>query len=100
MADYIEIDIPVLKSDIQAMTEEVNLIRNEMKDMFAEIRKLDAMWDGPANMAFNMQFASDYQMMEEMCATVEEIIAFGANARSEYLKCENAVQAAIEEIKI
>lgn len=100
MADYIEINIPSLKEDLDELQDQVKQIRDGMKQMFEEIQQLDSMWDGPANLAFNTQFVNDYQTMEEMCGTMDSIIAYGQNARTEYNKCENAVLAAIEEIKI
>lgn len=100
MADYIEINIRSLNTDLGELIEELEKIRTEMKQMFDEIQALDTMWDGPANSAFNAQFASDYQLMEEMCTTIDSLIAYGDNARAEYISCENAVSAAIDEIKI
>lgn len=100
MADYIEVNIPSLKTDVGDMADELKQIRARMKQMFDEMEALDAMWDGPANRAFHIQFQSDYRLMEDMCRIADKIIAYGDNARQEYTSCENAVAAVIADIKI
>ena len=98
MTDYIEINIPSLRSDVDEMRAELIRIRDDMKKMFEAMQALDTMWDGPANRAFQLQFSGDYELMEDMCQTIDSLIAYGENAEKEYTNCENAVATAIAEI--
>lgn len=100
MADIIEINMNTLGNDIDSMQTEVNALREEMKKAFAAIGELDRMWNGPANDAFNKAFQADNQSMEEMCQIIDRLIEYMQNARDEYRKCENAVSAEIDSIRI
>ena len=100
MADIIEINIGTLANDIGEMQTEVKMLREEMRKAFESITELDAMWNGPANDAFNQAFRSDHEAMEEMCKIIDRLIEYMTNAREEYRKCENAVSAEIDAIRI
>lgn len=100
MADLIEINIATLKNDIGEMETELQGLRDEMKLAFESITELDAMWNGPANDAFNRAFQEDNKSMEEMCGIIESLIGYMENARTEYTNCEAAVSAEIAAIRI
>lgn len=100
MADIIEININTLSNDIDSMQFEINALRQEMTKAFEAVRELDQMWNGPANDAFNHAFQVDNQSMEEMCKIIDSLIDYMSNARDEYRKCENAVSAEIDAIRI
>lgn len=100
MADIIEINIGTLDTDIQEMQNELTALRNEMKLAFESVTALDAMWNGPANDAFNQAFQQDHQAMDDMCEIMDSLIDFMENARDEYRKCEAAVSAEIDSIRI
>lgn len=100
MADIIEINIGTLAGDITQMQTEVRALRGEMKLAFDSVAELDAMWNGPANDAFNQAFESDRQAMEEMCRIIDSLIDYMENARDEYRRCEGSVSAEIDAIRI
>ena len=76
MADIIEINIGTLAADIGEMQIEVQKLRDEMEKAFESVAELDAMWNGPANEAFNQAFQSDHEAMNEMCGTIDSLIAY------------------------
>ncbi len=100
MADMIEINISTLKRDIEDMRLEIEEVRKYMNKAYEAVNELDAMWDGPANMEFNKAFNSDKAAMEELCKIVDHLINYMENARDEYTRCESAVSAAIDGIRI
>lgn len=100
MSDYIEVDIATLEQDVRELEETLALVRNDMKSMFETVNELDAMWDGPANEAFNRQFTADRNLFEELCDAVDDIIDSMENAKNAYRKCEAAVKEEIDKIKI
>lgn len=100
MADIIEININTLANDIGDMQAELKALRDEMKFAFDAVTELDSMWNGPANDAFNKAFDMDHQAMNDMCKTIESLIGYMENARDEYRKCESAVSAEIDSIRI
>lgn len=100
MADIIEINIGTLAADIGEMQAEVQKLRDEMEKTFESVAELDAMWNGPANEAFNQAFQSDHEAMNGMCSTIDSLITYMENARDEYRRCEDAVSAEIDAIRI
>lgn len=100
MSDYIEVDITTLEQDVKELEETLALVRNDMKSMFETVSELDAMWDGPANAAFNRQFAADRNLFEELCDAVGDIIDSMRNAKNAYRKCEAAVKEEIDKITV
>lgn len=100
MSDYIEVDIATLEQDVRELEETLALVRNDMQVMFQTVSELDAMWDGPANEAFNRQFAADRNMFEELCDSVDDIIDSMENAKNAYRRCEAAVKEEIDRIQV
>lgn len=100
MADYIEVDIASLERDVKELEETLTLIRNDMKFMFDTVKELDAMWDGPANEAFQRQFVNDRNLFEELCSAVEDIIDSMEDAGNAYRKCEVSVKEEIDKMQI
>lgn len=101
MADkYIEINTQTLNNDAGGMISDVQKIRKELKNMFDSIIELDSMWEGPANSEFNRQFMADYATLTEICDFMDKFIGCMDFAGCEYVKCENAVGAAVAAIKI
>lgn len=100
MADIIEINIAALKHDIEEMKAKAEAVRKEMNRTFSQVKELDAMWDGPANDAFNRTFDSDRKKMEEMIEIINGLISYMENARDEYIRCEAAVSGAVDAIRL
>lgn len=100
MADYIEVNMQTLEQDVQEMRELLESIEKDMDGMFATVKELDTMWDGPANQEFNRQFLRDRQVMTSVCEAAEGVIDSMENAKESYRKCEASVKAEIDGIKI
>ena len=96
----ITIDTSILATDIGELRERLEAARNQLKDMFAQITELDAMWDGPANEEFKKQFGIDYENANEMCNTVEKLIESMEFAKAEYDKCDAEVSDIVAAITI
>jgi len=99
-AQEITVDMTQLASDIGILQETVAALRSQMQEMFDNIVELDAMWEGSANAAFNVQFRSDYENMESMCKTFDSIIECLEYANKEYNSCENAVYDIVAAVSI
>lgn len=97
---YIEVDTQQLERDKEAMKEQLHQVQKALKKVYAQMEELDAMWDGPANIAFRQQFTNDQEEFEGMCKEIESLIESLTYAKWEYEKCENQVSAAIAAIKI
>ena len=100
MADYIEVNIETLEQDIKDMEDALKKVREDMKGMFDSVSQLDAMWDGPANTAFNKQFRIDRETFDSLCESVDGIIDSMDSAKQSYRKCEAEVKKEIDRIKI
>lgn len=99
MAVNFEVNLSNLSSDITNARSNLEYIKKNIKGMFDEIRELDAMWDGEANNAFNVQFKSDYEMMQDVCKNIEKILNSMEFAKQEYAKCESSVSSAVRAMK-
>ena len=99
MATQFEISIQKLNTDIARAKGCVNYINTNLKTMFGEITELDAMWDGTANNAFNIQFKNDYEMMQDVCKNLKRLIESLEFSKQEYIKCEQQVGSAIRSMK-
>ena len=97
---FIEVDTQQLERDKEAVKEGLQQVQQALKKVYAQVEELDAMWDGPANIVFRQQFASDREEFETMCKEVESLIESLTYAKWEYEKCENQVNAAIAAIRI
>lgn len=100
MADYIEVNMTALEQDTGELRGTLKLVRDDMDAMFNTVQELDAMWDGPANEAFNRQFESDRQTLLALCKAVEDILGSMENAKEQYQKCEAGVREEIDKIRI
>lgn len=96
----IEVDTQQLERDKETVKERLMQVEQSLKRVYELVEELDAMWDGPANLAFRQQFANDRESFEEMCREVKNLIESLAYAKMEYEKCENQVKAAVAAIRI
>lgn len=98
--NYIQIDTTTLSKTISDMEGSINNLKNELESIYQDIQELDAMWDGPANEIFNMQFESDRQEFISMCDDISEYIEKLRYAGNEYVKCESKVGDIVRGIRL
>ncbi len=96
----IEINTGMLNRTISDMRGDMEIIKKSAEDIYTEIQELDAMWDGPANQAFQTQFNADRNGFLTMCNQIEAYIRKMELAKNEYDKCENKVEMLIHTIKV
>lgn len=100
MANEIATKTESMEKDINELTTLLSNAEKAMNQMFSEMVALDAMWDGAANEAFNIQFANDYQLSKDMCKTIRDLIGCISFAKTEYVKCEQEVGSIVSSIRI
>jgi len=100
MAQEIAINTGNLSTDIETLQEQLNQIRTDMDRMYEAVRILDSMWDGPANQAFNVQFAQDHKDMDSLCDTIQRIIDCLGYAKQEYNNCESEIAGIVAAISV
>lgn len=96
----IEIITEKLKSDASDMQAQLARVKSDMNKMNNAIATLNGMWKGNAREAFNVQYASDYENMTEVCNIVEKIISGMNTAADKYSACDSQVKDIINSIKI
>lgn len=99
MAKEFEVNLSQLRTDIDNARQNLNYIQTNLKSMFAELKELDATWDGEANEAFNVQINTDHEFMQEVCKSLNSLIDSMDNARNEYKKSESNVSSAIRALR-
>ena len=100
MSKRIEIRTQTLSTNISIIQAQLDAIEADMETMYAAVKHLDTMWDGPANKAFNEQFGYDHADMKELCKTIQKIIDCFTYAKTEYDKCEVEVASIVNSIRI
>ncbi len=93
-------DTVIMQNDITALEEALGIIKTKMENMFTNMKVLDGMWSGTANMLFMMQFNKDYSTLKEICDTLTSLIESIKAAKVEYEKCESSINTVIKSIKI
>lgn len=93
-------DTVIMQNDITALEEALGTVKTKMENMFTNMKALDAMWTGTANMAFMMQFNKDYSSLKEISEILTNLIESVKSAKVEYEKCESSVNTVIKNIKI
>lgn len=96
----IAVNTSTLAGDIGELRETLSNAKAQLEDMFNQVKELDTMWDGPANIEFNQQFSNDYENAKNICATIESLIECMEFAKNEYNSCENEVNSIVSAISI
>lgn len=58
------------------------------------------MWEGPANQAVRQRFQGDYERMQALCGSVEDLLNTLESIRQEYDGCESRVRDAVDALRI
>ena len=88
------------RSDIDAFEKACKSIDDNYKNMFEEIRALDAMWEGPTHDAFVRQVVQDSESMEEIVEYLKEILEDLRYAHKEYTGCERQVSDIVNSLNM
>lgn len=100
MAKEITVNTDTLSSTIDEAQGYLDIITRDLGKMYETVKVLDTMWDGPANDAFNLQFANDEKDMRAICETIQKIIECHTFAKDSYNQCETAVESIVSAIKV
>ena len=100
MSKQITINTNTLNREISALRSHLQAIEQDLGNMYSAVRRLDAMWEGPANEAFRAQFESDRKSMEELCKTIRQIIECMEFAKNKYNQCETNVESIVQSIRV
>ena len=87
------------KADIDTYDQSFQVIRNTYKEMFDQIKALDAMWTGTAHDAFMVQFGNDAERMEEIIKFAGEFLDDLRYAHNEYTRCESSVNDIVNSLR-
>ena len=98
--ERIEIDTAQLAGTGSNIAGMVGRMRESVQRLYATVDELNTMWDGPANQAFNAQFAQDGAAMTEICKALEGYVQDLNNAKTEYDKCDSDVRSIIDAIRV
>lgn len=100
MNDYIEISTRQLNDDRQTVQTNIENISNTLGKLANEINKLNGMWSGPANMAYNQQTGKDFEKIGELMKTITSFAQKMEFAAQEYTKCEIGVAELVAAIRV
>lgn len=96
----LETDTRALERDTGRMTFTLRRINDEIEGMYDAVRALDAMWEGPTNQAFRLQFRNDYENMTSLCQTVQDLLNCMINATHRYEAAGRQSEDLVDQIPI
>ncbi len=96
----IEIDTDDLRRDTRTLRDYTTRLQSEYKNMFRALEELNAMWEGTARAAFNVEFQKDMETFNQMIRTMNELNQALDHAAQEYDTCDANVQQAINSIRV
>jgi uncharacterized protein YukE len=97
---FFEIDTGILNQNIDEMRQQLENLKAKFDELISNINELDAMWDGPANDAFKLQFLEDCETYKDYCDVMTDYIECLEFASREYDSCESKVRSAIDAVRI
>lgn len=100
MSNYINVNTETLRKDSNEITSKVNSLLSELQKVYTEVQQLDTMWEGPANAAFNAQFAADYENFRTVCTFINNFAKDMGSAAVEYERCEAEINSAIKALRV
>ena len=75
-------------------------IETKLEAMLGGVSRMNAMWSGEANTAFNQAFQDDINALKNLCGQLKKIAQYEGNARKEYDTCEQKVSQLINGINV
>lgn len=97
---YINVNTDTLKKDSSDINTKVENLLSELQNIYTEVERLDAMWEGPANAAFTAQFAADHENFKTICEFIKNFSRDMNSAATEYDRCEAEINSAIKSIRV
>lgn len=97
---YIEVDTAALKQDSETLRQQTEAAEKSLKNLAEDLTRLNAVWKGAANAAFQKQVAEDAEFISEVLKEAVELIGCMEYAANEYVKCENDVADMVDAVRI
>ena len=85
------------QSDVEGQIRD---IENKLGAMLGDVSRMNGMWTGEANAAFNQSFQDDINALKDLCGQLKKIAVYEGNARKEYDSCEQKVSQLISGIQV
>ena len=97
---YVNVDTDRLRGNISDMLNELEAIKQDMRDLYENVEVLDGMWDGPANDEFNDQFTADYSLVTSNLEDIRKYLDNLDECRLLYNECENNVAQLVDTLQV
>ncbi|MCI8398133.1 MAG: hypothetical protein HFF90_01840 [Oscillibacter sp.] len=98
--NLVEVSTAQLNSDIRRLRAALEQTRKHVELLRTKMDAMNGMWEGPANAAMRQRFQADYQQMQALCASIEELIQVLEAIRRSYDRCEDEVRSAVDALRI
>ena len=82
------------------LEELLSEVRAQLSALYEVVQEQNSMWEGPANLAFQQQFAADEQTAMDLCDVLRGFLQSMRFARSSYDQCEKQLLDVIRQIRI
>lgn len=99
-SDFVNVNTDRLKGDISYMMNELEIINQNMKNLYENIEALNGMWNGPANDEFTKQFTSDYSLVTSNLEDIRKYLDALSECCSKYNSCENNVGQLVDTLQV
>lgn len=96
----IEVNTGSLKSDVDVISSELDLISGNADRLLSILEQLETMWEGSAKQAFSSAVRDDVARLRELVKAMKNFTDKTSEARVEYDKCESAVSQIVSSIRV
>ena len=98
--DRIVIQTDQLQGTIDHLEEMLEDARTQLSELYDVVQEQNSMWEGPANLAFQQQFAADEQAAMDLCQMLGRFLQSMKYARASYDRCEQDLIEAARRIRV
>jgi len=100
MSGYFSVNTNAVANTASDLEIRIHNVSNNLTKMYSSVQRLNTMWKGQSNQAFNAQFQADYNIMQEMLKGLRDYKNTVEEAKKKYVTCENSVQDLIRNIRV
>ncbi len=100
MDNIIEVNTTTLKRDADTIRKDLKTMGKKIEELKTSADKLATMWTGPSSEAFNQEFITNLDILENVYEALLEINEFEDYSIQEYNDCESKVGDLVGQVSV
>lgn len=96
----IEINTDALGRDIGSLQNLHSRLKNNLSNLNNSMNSLNSSWEGEAKSEYLRVYQQDYQSMQSLCTTLDQLIKALTYAKNQYNNTNDKVKTTISQIRV